>query len=215
MQGRDVFLSVGGTANEFQEAFVLAVEDRLKAEGLNPRTVGRNTFSADAPLKTVTELINHCSGMVVIALERTYFPAGTEKRNGPKQKLLPETRLPTPWNQIEAAMAYSRGLPLLVIVEEGIKSEGLLEPSFEWYVQKVSLSTESLHTTEFNGVLSSWKEKVGRSRTQTTSDIGDVTQLKIGNLLAAMTPAQLWAVLVALVTILAATFTLGIKIAGT
>ena len=82
MSGSDVFVSVGGTSNEKQESFVRAIEDRLRAEGLNPRTVGRNTFSADSPLKTVQQLMNQCSGTVVIALERTYFAQGIEKRNG-------------------------------------------------------------------------------------------------------------------------------------
>jgi hypothetical protein len=56
MNELNVFVSVGGTATEQQEAFVRAVEDRLRSEGLVPHTVGRNTFSSDAPLKTVTEL---------------------------------------------------------------------------------------------------------------------------------------------------------------
>ncbi|MGE0387674.1 MAG: hypothetical protein AB7Q97_23360 [Gammaproteobacteria bacterium] len=55
MNELNIFVSVGGTATEQQEAFVRAVEDRLRSEGLIPHTVGRNAFSADAPLKTVTE----------------------------------------------------------------------------------------------------------------------------------------------------------------
>jgi hypothetical protein len=109
MNEMNVFVSVGGTATEQQEKFIRAVEDRLRSEGLVPHTVGRNTFSSDAPLKTVTELLNKCSGTVVIALERTYFASGIEKRGGPKESSLSNVKLPTPWNQIEAAMAYSRG----------------------------------------------------------------------------------------------------------
>jgi hypothetical protein len=48
-----VFVSVGGTASAAQEAFISAVEDRLKSEGMIPHTIGRNTFSTDAPLKAV------------------------------------------------------------------------------------------------------------------------------------------------------------------
>ena len=137
MKEFDVFVSVGGTANDAQEAFVRAVEDRLRSEGLIPHTVGRNTFSSDAPLKTVTDLMNNCSGTVVVALERTYFPSGVEKRGGPSAANLAEARYPTPWSQIEAAMAYSRGHPLMVIVEKGLRSEGLLERGNDWYVQSV------------------------------------------------------------------------------
>lgn len=90
MNELNVFVSVGGTATDSQEAFVRAVEDRLRSEGLVPHTVGRNTFSADAPLKTVTELLDKCSGTVVIALERMYFASGIEKRGGSKEAALSE-----------------------------------------------------------------------------------------------------------------------------
>jgi hypothetical protein len=53
-----IFVSVGSTSSDQQEAFVCAVEARLRAEGLVPHTVGRNTFSSDAPLQAVTELMN-------------------------------------------------------------------------------------------------------------------------------------------------------------
>ena len=209
----DIFVSVGGTANDEQEAFVRAVEERLRSEGLNPHTVGRNTFSSDAPLKTVTELLDKCSGTVVIALERLYFPSGAERRNGPKQSLLAETSLPTPWNQIEAALSYSRGLPLLVIVADGIRSEGLLEPGYDWYVQRVEPTAMSLHSNEFNGVLASWKNKVaGRPKRQAQSV--DPAQMTVGQILAAVKPAQLWSVLIALVALVAGAFGLGVRLSG-
>ena len=49
--------------------------------------------------------------------------------------LLENEGLPTVWNQIEAAMAYTLGRPLLVIVEDGLVSEGLLEGKYDWIVQ--------------------------------------------------------------------------------
>ncbi|MEP6708064.1 MAG: hypothetical protein ABJC05_11120, partial [Pyrinomonadaceae bacterium] len=160
MNEMNVFLSVGGTATAQQEEFVRAVEDRLRSEGLIPHTVGRNAFSADSPLKLVTELMDTCLGTVVIALERLYSPSGTEKRGGSKALALTEIKLPTPWNQIEAAMAYSRGHPLMVIVESGIKSEGLLERGNDWYVQWIKPEAAALNSPEFNGVLASWKQKL-------------------------------------------------------
>ena len=137
MPTRNIFLSVGAPCNEEQEAFVSAVENRLRSEGLTPHTVGRNTFSSDAPLKKVVELLDSCQGVVVIALERSFFPSGIDKRGGPDETQLSNIRLPTPWNHIEAAMAYSRRLPLMVILESGLKSEGLLEAGYDWYVQRI------------------------------------------------------------------------------
>jgi hypothetical protein len=212
-----VFVSVGTTCNAEQEAFVTAIEQRLKSEGLIPCTVGRNTFSADAPLKAVTELLDKCAGAAVIAFERTYFPSGVEKRGGPRESALADVKLPTPWNQIEAAMAYSRGLPLFVIGEHGLKSDGLLERGYDWYVQWVKLEPAALTTPEFNGVLASWKQKLlDRKSARPRSGQQDVapTELTMGQLIGGLKPGQFWSVLVALAAAMAAAFAAGAKIFG-
>lgn len=219
MQDLDVFVSIGGPATSEKEAFVCAVEDRLRSEGIVPHAVGRNEFSADAPLKTVTKLMDRCFGTVVIALERTYFPSGLEKRGGPQETALSDVRFPTPWNQIEAAMAYSRGHPLLVIVEKGLRSEGLLERGYDWYVQWVEPNASALTTREFNGVLASWKQKVSdRAATEETLPRGsrskDPAELTIGELISGLKPTHLWSLLGALAALVAAAFALGAKFFG-
>jgi hypothetical protein len=213
MNELNVFVSVGSTATEQQESFVRAVEDRLRSEGLIPHSVGRNTFSADAPLKTVIELMDKCSGTVVIALERMYFRAGVEKRGGPKEMPLTEIKLPTPWNQIEAGMAHSRRHPLLVIVESGIKSEGLLERGYDWYVQWVKPEAAALNTREFNGVLASWKQKMIQLPNKPALDKA-FTDFTVAELLGSLKPTQLWSLLSALAVLVAGAFALGAKLFG-
>jgi hypothetical protein len=193
---------------------VCGVEERLRSESLIPRTVGRNTFSSDAPLKTITELMESCSGIVVIALERYFFPSGLEKRGGPKESQLAEIKLPTAWNQIEAAMAYSRGLPLLVIVEHGIKSEGLLERGNDWYVQWVNPDVSALSTSEFNGVFASWKDKV-LTKSSKVKQAVNPAELTVAELVSNLKPGQLWGVLLAMSAIVAGSFTLGGRLIGT
>lgn len=213
MNELDVFVSVGATGTDQQESFVRAVEDRLRSEGLIPHTVGRNTFSADAPLNTIMELMDKCSGTVVIALERMYFPAGIEKRGSPEEVPLTEIKLPTPWNQIEAAIAHSRGHPLMVIVERGIKNEGLLERGYQWYVQQVKPEAAALNTSEFNGVLSSWKEKMVRLPDKPARD-KSVADFTIAELLGTMKPSQLWSLIAALAALVGGAFALGSKLFG-
>lgn len=214
MSGPNVFVSVGGTATDAQEAFVRAVEDRLRSEGLVPHTVGRNTFSADAPLKAVTELLDKCSGTVVIALERMYFASGVEKRGGSKEASLSAVKLPTPWNQIEAAMAYSRNHPLLVIVETGLKSEGLLERGNDWYVQWIRPEPAALSTPEFNGVLASWKQKMLVHPKAPPAPPKAASELTVAELIGGLKPTQLWSVLGALAVLVAGAFALGGKLFG-
>jgi len=217
MEELHVFVSVGGTATPKQEAFVRAVEDRLRSEGLIPQTVGRSKFSSGAPFKAVIELMDKCSGTVVIALERTYFPTGLEKRGGTNETALSETKFPTPWNQIEAAMAYTRGHPLMVIIEEGLRSEGLLERGYDWYVQWVKPEASALSTLEFNGILSDWKEKINQStsakkQTDKANRKIDLSDPTIGDLIKGLKPAQLWSILVVLAGLIAGAFALGAKL---
>ncbi|UOE50759.1 hypothetical protein MTO98_06675 [Mucilaginibacter sp. SMC90] len=91
-----VFISVGGTTTPDQEAFVKYIEDRLRSENLVPNTIGRNTFSSDSPLKSIKDLMDECSGILVIALERTYFERGIEKRGSANETTLPATKFATP-----------------------------------------------------------------------------------------------------------------------
>ncbi len=211
----EIFLSVGGTANDKQERFVQAVENRLRAEGFTPNTVGRNTFSVDAPLKTVEKLMDRCMGTIVLALERSYFPEGLEKRGGSNETGIANVTLPTPWNHIEAAMSYSRRLPLLVIVQDGLKHEGLLEPGYDWYVQTIPIDEAYLSSPQFNGVLSSWKDKVEtrliESSRQPPEAPNDVANMTVGQLFGGLKPSHLWSVLGALCAALAGAFSLGAK----
>jgi hypothetical protein len=211
MSDLSAFLSVGATATSQQESFVRAVEDRLRSEGIITNTVGRNVFTADSPLKAVTELMDQCSGTVVVALERMYFGNGVEKRGSPDQTALQETKLPTPWNQIEAAMAYSRGHPLLMIVEKGLKDEGLLSRGYDWYVQQVQVDSASLNTLEFNGVLASWKQKMLQKQPKAAkpSSLANPSELTIAELVGGLKATQLWGVLVALAAIVAGAFWVG------
>ena len=209
MEQKKVFISVGTPVTKEQEDFVSAVENILRSEGLFPNTVGRNLFSSDAPLKTIIELMDSCCGVLVIALERTYFPEGVEKRGGLQETVLKETKYPTPWNQIESAMAYTKKLPLMVIVEEGLKSQGLLNNKYDWYVLSLKPVKESLFTQEFNQVLSSWKQKVELYKKQKPENKIDPATLTIGELIKNLKISHFWSVLAALVALIAGAFALG------
>lgn len=209
-----VFISVGGTSTPSQEDFVKSIEDRLRSENLTPNTIGRNTFSSDSPLKSIKGLMDECSGILVIALERIYFESGIEKRGSANEITLSTTKFATPWNQIESAIAYTKNLPILVIVEEGIRAEGLLEKGYDWYVMTVKPNQNSLSTVEFNGVLASWKSKVEAlsiSKNNTDAERRKIVpdELTVGELLSNMKPAQLWGVLAAIIALMAAIFVIG------
>lgn len=155
-----VFLSVGRTFTQEQEDFVTALEEYMQSQGVTPQTVGRTYFSSQQPLKAVAELMGECAGTVVLAFERTQILQAVEKRGSKDERSYLDVKLPTVWNQIEAAMAYGKGHPLLVIIEEGLKEEGLLERGYDWYVKQVNLRREALYEREFMGVFQDWISRV-------------------------------------------------------
>jgi hypothetical protein len=155
-----VFLSVGSPFNKAQEAFISAIEKYLEANELIPQTVGRTYFSSLQPLKAVDELMRECAGTIILALERSYLTDGLERRDSPKQASLNGAKLTTPWNQIEGAMAYVNEHPLLVIVEAGVKGEGLLEHGYDWFVLEVDGSSPPVDNPMFQGIIADWKKRV-------------------------------------------------------
>jgi len=211
----NVYVSVG-VYNAEQEEFVKHVEDRLRVEGLVPQTVGRNVFTADSPFLAVNELMDKCRGVVIIALERLHIESGIEKSGGPDQAPLRSVKICTPWNHIEASLGYARRLPLLVIVQEGVRADGFLERTLGRNVQTVTLDKASLNSASFNGVLASWKEKLAAAPPQAPAKpveaALDVEKLTIGELLGKLKPGQLRATVVGAVGALGAAFALGAKL---
>lgn len=157
----NVFVSVGTPCTPQQEEFIKQVEGYLRSRGLRPRTVGRSDFTHEAPLGFISKLMNKSAGALVIALERTSILHGISRRGSERQANIEDRAIPTPWNHIEAAFAYARGLPLLVIREEHVIADGMLEPIYDWYVLSArNLDGSILNSKEFSGSLSSWERAV-------------------------------------------------------
>jgi hypothetical protein len=210
----NVFVSVGSSANPAHEAFVRAVEERLRSEGLTPLTVGRNYFTSDSPFIGVNKLMDDCRGVVVIALERVHVESATEKRGSAAERKLQDVKLATPWNQIEATLAYSRKLPLLVLVEDGVRQDGLLEQGFDWYVLNTPIEPAALASSQFNGVLASWTKKLTGAPAVAPAAPArpNPADMTVGQLLGALKPTQLWSLLGTLAAGFAASFALGAKL---
>lgn len=214
-----VFLSAGRTETPAQDAFVVSVTQCLQDEGFD---VVRAQWSSEQPLKPIWRKMQECAGTAVIAFERMHFAEGLEFRGSPKQKPLEDVAVPTVWNQIEATMAYTLGHPLLVVVQDGLREDGLLEGRYDWYVLRVPLEPGALSQREFRGVLLDWKGRVlaaqGHLPPQSPQSHGsphatlNPEALTVGQLVGALKPAQLWGIIGTIVTALAAVFSAGLAL---
>lgn len=156
----DVFLSVGRTSTPEQQVFVDAIVDFLAANDLSARTVGRTDFPRHKPLQHIAAVMQSCSGTIVVAFERLHIADGLELRGHATPLPVSDVNLPTVWNQIEAAMAYMLGQPLLAIVESGLRDEGLLEQGYDWFVKWIKLDPGCLTEQEFLATFQAWKKNV-------------------------------------------------------
>ena len=170
-QPKHVFVSIGGRYTSDQESFVEKLLETLLALGATPHVMNLTDYPPGNPLKGILRVMRNCHGVIVVAFERKYFETGLENRNSPaKTKSLKDVRLPTPFNQIEAAIAFTFGLPILVFREPGIFSEGLLEEKFDWYIHDIEVRPESLSDRGLRARLQSWYESLtttSRSETPT------------------------------------------------
>ncbi len=158
----NIFLSVGRAATTEQGRFVTAVEGLLKEYHLRPRTVGRTDFTTGKPLRKILNVMKNCSGTIVIAFERFHYEGGVELRGGTQESTLTDVSLPTVWNQVEAAMGYALGHPLLAIAESHLRTEGLLEDGYDWFISHVELTPASLNSIEFMSTFEKWVGNVER-----------------------------------------------------
>lgn len=217
-----IFVSVGGAANTEQEIFVEAVRERLRDAGFEPQTVGDGFWDNSSPLNGAKRLFERCDGAVIIANERYFFESGVQNRGegGREAKELINVALPTAWNQIEGAMAFTNGIPLFVLVHKSLHREGIFELSPEWQPIYVEGLSKDLHTPQFSGLFESWCKQVRSfSRTEPKSthasaeadllkDVSlvefirtkgtDLERMSLGQTLGLMRPGQIWAAITTL-----------------
>jgi hypothetical protein len=185
-----IFLSCGTPHDKLQEEFIAAVEAHLASHSCKPQTVGRSVYSARQPVEAARDLIGNCHGAVVIAFERTRIISGMERPDSSQQKLIQNESHPTIWNQMEAAMAYAQKIPILSLVQSGLKRQGMLSDRFEWCAIEADLNPSLLATEKFRQTFSEWIELVRKEPGRIEIAEIDPAQLKVGSLVKQLSAKQ-------------------------
>ena len=127
-----VFVSRPTPHLKAQQEFVDLFTKELEARGFNPLTLGPgSSYDSEAPLVGIRRMLAHCCGLVSIAFRRTYANAATKYQGaniaGQSEEKRGDVWFTSPYCQIEPAMAFQLGLPILILREEGVLAEGVLE----------------------------------------------------------------------------------------
>ena len=194
-----VFVSVGTQYNDQQRAFVAALDSFLVANGCYKLTV--DDRRSDQPIFAARELMQDADAVVVVAFTRYIIKNAVEKPDSPDEKSLRNTRYPTIWNQLEAAMAFGLHLPLFVIIEDGLHQEAMLKDRLEFRTVITKLDKNLFSSETFKDRFKHWMERAKAPRKRITSNIADAT---IGQLVSQLRPDQAWKIAGAIISIVTA-----------
>lgn len=130
----------------------------LRASDIEPRTIGTTDFNFKSPMDGVIELMRKCSGAIILGYPQIVINDG----------LLKDTPLSTPvilgteWNHIEAALAYSLGIPTLVIRDRTVSTRGVFDRgTLNAFLYPIDLKNASWSTdTRISGAIRNWRDKL-------------------------------------------------------
>lgn len=207
-----VFVSAGTPADDSQKSFRDAVVNAVELAGFTPRLMGAKDWDYKNPLRGVRRAMDECRGAVVVAYPRYKIDAGTELRHDGGRSLEAVT-FPTAWNQIEAAMAYEKGLPLLVVAESKLRREAMFDSGNDIRPFWTDLDSAIGRSDGFLGYLRSWKEDVEQcAQAQTDSTRAPLRDITTVQVLGALPWYELLAVIATFVGALVAASSIGYRI---
>lgn len=157
----NTFLSRPTTVTGDQAEFCRGLEARLTSCGLQPQTVGLNQFGNEVPLMTVRRLMESCYGAVVLGLAQFSVTNGVSKPGTSDERRVRSVRFPTPWNQLEAGIAFALDLPLLIVCEAGVQPDGIFDPQIgDRFIHQTDLSLKWLDADAFVQPFEQWLTEV-------------------------------------------------------
>lgn len=165
--GIPVFLSYPKPHALEQDAFVNRVIERVRDRGFDPMTLGVTDQSTEAALPSIRRLMLEANGLITIAFRRILVEKGVRRRaalDGLVETPLSNVWFTSPYSQIEPAMAYQIGLPILIVRERGVVPEGVLEPgAVGIYMPEFSLDSDALDYLageEWRVLSEEWEKRV-------------------------------------------------------
>ncbi len=127
-----VFVSRATPFNEMQRYFLSRVTKYFRSRGMEPRTIGDTDYGKD-PMGHIRGVMMDCNGLLGIGLRRFHVIQGVDRPEAQATELLhvigpvKDQWTTSPYLHLETAIAYHIGLPMLILVEKGVITEGALE----------------------------------------------------------------------------------------
>lgn len=152
-----------------QKDFIEKIIQYLMSRGLEPRTLGVTDYDMAEPLIAIRRLMMESNGLLTVAFRRGYIQQGKGKPGSdisePNYDLSGKW-ITSPYCQIEPAMAFQLGLPILILREKGVIAEGILERGVTGtYLPEFDLTNpieQYLESPEWQQLIIKWENFVRR-----------------------------------------------------
>ncbi|HRI26407.1 MAG TPA: hypothetical protein PLZ45_17145 [Ferruginibacter sp.] len=159
-----IFLSYPQPFTKKQEQVISKIKDLLDDKGFIGRTLGVTDYDMQEPLTAIRRLMLECNGIITIALRRHYIKNGSSKPNsdlGINGFDLSSNWFTSPYCQVEPAMAFQIGLPIMIIKEQGVIPEGVLEKGVTGiYLPEIDIENAIdayFSTSEWKQIFGKWE----------------------------------------------------------
>lgn len=154
---KDVFLSRPTWVDQKYKQGLDGFIRFLEIQNCKPRTLGTTDYATISPLDEVISLMKKCSGAIVLGYPQIVVESGLIKNESIQKPI----SLGTEWNHIEATLAYTLNIPLLIIhdrtVSRGIFERGTLNSFL--YATDFENSTW-FAGEEITGALTAWVNRL-------------------------------------------------------
>ncbi len=145
-----------------QEASAKLILDLVRRYKLEWRALGRSDYPNDVPLKEVLRMVKHCSGGIILGFEQFRAKGGEWKRGSSKAVATKEiVSFPTPWNQLEAGILFSAGIPTMIFREKGVEGGIFSVGTTEIFVHEMPMPTAGVQALDdLDSVFQNWVARV-------------------------------------------------------
>ena len=141
--------------NEIQSIFCDKFHVVLNARRLRLRSLGTTDYSNKAPLFGVLKILKQCNRIIILGLKQTCV-INSISREGSSME---EFYLPTPWNSLEARIAFALKLPMLLICENGITGGVFNKGVTDLYIHHIDLTTDKMRGASSKFIMKYFKSQ--------------------------------------------------------
>lgn len=130
-----IFLSRPNPFTNRQADFLSHLSQFLSIQSMEGITLKAKDYNPYESLSCINGMIKRCYGIIIVAFGQSYIDNGSSKKGAihnvnffnSEEKNINSQWITSPFCHIEGAIAFSNGIPLLIIEQEHLKIEGVLK----------------------------------------------------------------------------------------